>query len=442
MAILDARGFDFGRGANQEARDFTSLLSQKQGVQGREMALQQERERIARQEQVRAALSGIGQPQQTQAATQQDQMIAEQSAGLGGALAAEEQIAAQPEPLMSREEMIETAKSIDPGEANKQLKLMGFDDASKRADASRESAQIQSLPFGMRAQAIQERAQKISARGGDPKDTLELLDMNEQEQNNALTGIQLLDLSTKERLGFKSKADRSTLAGASEREFENLIKDFSPKEKEEARRVKAGITGRATGSAAQTIAKEGTAEQVGESSAIIKQREKFGEMTGASRAKTIDKGFEKLVKIDLGIRNIDKAIQALDDGANTGVMQNFSPSIKAASIALDNVRNNLALDVLNAATFGALSEKELDIVKETALPTKLSPPELRVWLQDRKTAELKLKDYYQEQIDHLDQGGTVASFLRKKRRNTKTPETTQEAPQDAAKVGRFTVEVE
>lgn len=197
MPLVDARGFNLnppigeglGRGV-QTLQRFNQLGQQNLAAQ--------------READVRSALSGIRTPQM-QEATQQDIDLAEQTAGLGGALAAEEQIAAQPQPVISRNEMIEMAKSIDPGEANKQLKLMGFDDASKRADASRESAQIQSLPFGMRAQAIQERAQKISARGGNPKDTLELLDMNEQEQNNALTGIQLLDLSTKERLGFKAK---------------------------------------------------------------------------------------------------------------------------------------------------------------------------------------------------------------------------------------------
>jgi len=219
---------------------------------------------------------------------------------------------------------------------------------------------------------------------------------------------------------------------AGQAEFESLIADFSEEDKKKARQVKAGLKGRATGSAIQTISEEGTAEQIGETSAVIKQRAKFGEMTGASRAKAIDKGFEKIVKIDLGLANIDRAIAAIDDGASTGALQQFSPTIRASSVALDQVRNTLALDVLNAATFGALSAEELKLVKETALPTKLSPPELRKWLVDRKNAEQKLKTYFQEQIDFLDTGGTVAGFLRKKRREQDTTDQSVTPNKDAA----------
>jgi hypothetical protein len=90
------------------------------------------------------------------------------------------------------------------------------------------------------------------------------------------------------------------------------------------------------------------------------------------------------------------------------------PSIKAASVELDNIQSSMALDVVGAVTFGALSKGELDLAKAVALPTGLDTPELIDWLSRRKVAQEKLRAYYNEQVQFLDQGGTIAGFLRKK----------------------------
>lgn len=408
---IDVSGFDFGRGATQEAAGFTNLLQQGQQVQARDLALGQQRAQIGRESQVRQALGGLQQPEFAPQ-TQQQQQLAEQTAGLGGALAQAE----QPQPIKSQEEKIRIARGIDPAIANRVLRDMGLDDVSKRAEMSRFAADLEATPFEMRPEKIMARSEKLRAEGRNSTETDKLLDLDEQAQNKGLLGIQLMDLTTKERLGVQAAATRGLEKPAGQREFEALTETLTEQQKKEAALIKLGLSPRAVGSAIQTISSEGIAEEIGKSSEIIAQRKKFGEMTGASRSKAIDKGFEKIVKIDLGIRNLDRAIEAIDAGASTGVLQQFSPSIRASSVALDQVRNTLALDVLNSATFGALSEKELELVKETALPTKLRSAELRQWVVDRKAAEQKLRAYYQEQINWLDKGGTVASFLREKER--------------------------
>ena len=431
MALVDARGFNLGADITGEARGFTQLLSQGQTVQGREMALQQQRVQLEREAQVRQALSGGA---QMQPQTQQEQMRAEQTAGLGGALAQAE----QPQPIMTFEEKKRMARDIDPAIANKILKEGGLDDASKRAEASRFASDLENTPFELRGEKIEARIQNLTSLGRNPSDTAQLRDLTEEQQNQALLGVQLADLNTQQRFGVKAAERRGVGMSAAEREFEALIKDLPEAEKERARKIKLGLDPRAVGSAIQTITAEGTAEEVGETSAIIKQREKFGELTGASRAKTIDKGVERIQNIDKSIRNFDKAIAAIDKGASTGVMQRFAPTVRAATAELEQIQNLLALDVLNSATFGALSEKELEVVKDTAMPDKLSPPKLREWFELRKSGEQKLRAYFKEQIDHLDQGGTVSSFLRMKDRETSggegaaqptTTQTTQPATQ-------------
>ena len=203
---------------------------------------------------------------------------------------------------------------------------------------------------------------------------------------------------------------------AKQREFGTLTSGLSKEQKAEATLIELGLSPRAVGSAVQTINDKNIAEQIGNVKATIRQREKFGELTASSRAKAIDSGFEKIVKIDAGLRNIDRAVAELNAGAGVGAIEKFLPSFRASSVALDNIQKSMALDVIGSVTFGALSQGELDLAKEVALPTGLDTPQLIKHLTDRKSAQEKLRGYYQEQIQFLDQGGTVAGFMRSKER--------------------------
>jgi len=212
--------------------------------------------------------------------------------------------------------------------------------------------------------------------------------------------------------------------------FNDLIKDFTPEQQKLAKQVKAGIKGRAVSNAELSAIQSGEIDNYGKWKVQQKQAEKFAELTGSSRSKAIDSGIEKISKIDLGISNIDAAIKAVNDGAGTGVIEKRFPSITAASVALDNIQGKMALDVIGAVTFGALSQGELDLARNVALPTGLDGPELIIHLQDKKVAQQKLRDYYNEQIQFLDQGGTVAGFMRSKERGQEQAQGQQPTNQD------------
>lgn len=221
---------------------------------------------------------------------------------------------------------------------------------------------------------------------------------------------------------------------AAQRTFEALTAGFTDEEKEQARRIKAGLAPRAVGTGAITAATtEGLTERLAESEATIKQRTKFAEKTGESRAKAIDSGFDRIQKIDTNVRNIDRAIRAIDEGASTGAIESrFFPSFRRATKELEQVQRELGLDVIGATTFGALSEGELNLALETALPTGLEPDALREFLANKREAQQKLRTYYQNQIDFLDRGGTIAGFLRDRERVS--GEVTVETPQGAVNV--------
>ena len=203
-----------------------------------------------------------------------------------------------------------------------------------------------------------------------------------------------------------------------QKDWEAITKGLTPEQYDQARMIELGLSPRAVGSAMQTITSEGIAAEIGATEAVIAQRKKFGELTGSSRSKAIDNGIERMSKIDLGLNNINRAIGVLEGGAGSGAIQKYLPSFKAASIALDHVQKSMALDVIGAVTFGALSEGELNLAKEVALPIGLDGPELIAHLKERRTSQEKLRAYFNEQIQFLDQGGTVAGFMREKERAT------------------------
>ncbi len=207
---------------------------------------------------------------------------------------------------------------------------------------------------------------------------------------------------------------------AEQRAFEALLKGLTPEQKTEATMIRLGLSPRAVGSASQTIVDQNITEAIADSEATIKQRVKFAEKTGASRAKAIDSGVLAIRKIDKNLRNLDRAKEAIRGGAGVGAIESKFPSFRAASVALDQIQGELALDVVGATTFGALSKGELDLAKAVALPTNLNSDELIAHLEEKQAAQTKLRDYFNEQIQFLDQGGTVAGFLREKERGTES----------------------
>ena len=174
----------------------------------------------------------------------------------------------------------------------------------------------------------------------------------------------------------------------------------------------------------RVISAEGTELKGKERSAAIRASEEFGADIQEQRAqarglgelssKQVGQAFAEVGKIKKNIGNIDEAIAAIDAGANTGVIASKFPNITAASVKLANVRQQLGLDVIGSVTFGALSEGELNLALDTALPTGLAPKDLRVYLVNKKNAQTKLAGYLTEQATYLSKrGNTLAGWLEK-----------------------------
>ncbi len=142
-----------------------------------------------------------------------------------------------------------------------------------------------------------------------------------------------------------------------------------------------------------------------------------GERSGARRRATLtadqsNNAFKSIISTRKNIRNYDRAIAELDKGASTGKITRMFPSFKESTIRLEQAGRELGLDVIGSVTFGALSEGELNLAMDTAMPTNLDSPALRRWLVDRRDAQTKLAKYYEEAAVYLGTpGNTMASWI-------------------------------
>lgn len=104
----------------------------------------------------------------------------------------------------------------DPVQADRLLEGLGATSQAKREEAGRDAAAIRALPPEQRRPAILERAARIEAQGRDASQTLSLLEMDPETQNNQLRIVEAAALSSAERgtaeraAGTAARAERTT----------------------------------------------------------------------------------------------------------------------------------------------------------------------------------------------------------------------------------------
>jgi len=123
--------------------------------------------------------------------------------------------------------------------------------------------------------------------------------------------------------------------------------------------------------------------------------------------------FKQAETVASSVRNMDAAIQALNEGAQSGIVYDMIPNITVASAELQNAKQRLGLDVIGSVTFGALSASEMQLAMDTAVPSGLAPPELKIWLTRKRDAQTKMLAALQDAAIHFASGGTQEEYYRK-----------------------------
>jgi hypothetical protein len=165
-----------------------------------------------------------------------------------------------------------------------------------------------------------------------------------------------------------------------------------------------------------------------------------GAGAGRVSTKAIEGAFESVGNLESNNANLRRALSALERGGKTGAFQRFLPSLTEASRELNQIQSQLGLDVVGSVTFGALSEGELNLALSTALDLGQSEEALSRQIQEKITAQEKLTDYLDEQIEFLEGGGTVGEWRAFIRGRGQKQGTTQQAPAQGSQEGEVMVD--
>jgi hypothetical protein len=132
---------------------------------------------------------------------------------------------------------------------------------------------------------------------------------------------------------------------------------------------------------------------------------------GKQRPGMVKDFMEQASLVKSNITNLTDAIKAIDEGAKSGIVYNMLPNVSRASASLKNAMDRMGLDVIGSVTFGALSEGEMRLAMETAVPRNLSEDNLRAWLVEKEAAQRKALDALNNAALWFAGGGTLKGYL-------------------------------
>lgn len=104
--------------------------------------------------------------------------------------------------------------------------------------------------------------------------------------------------------------------------------------------------------------------------------------------------------------NLRRAYTASAAGGGSGLIRNLLPAFDATTSQLRQAANSLGIDVINSATFGALSATELQLALSTAIDMSLGPEELQKQITAKLAAQEKLYNELLRSAQLLSSGNT------------------------------------
>ena len=100
--------------------------------------------------------------------------------------------------------------------------------------------------------------------------------------------------------------------------------------------------------------------------------------------------FEQADALRFQINDFERALVASEEGAVSGVIGKYLPAFNEQTGILNSISNTLGISVINMATFGALSEREMAMAMRTNIDMNLPPLELREMIIEQMNARSKL----------------------------------------------------
>jgi hypothetical protein len=322
----------------------------------------------------------------------------------------------------TQQQAINRAIADNPDIAKQILDNVGIVSQRQKEDAATFASSVLRAPDEETIQfLIDDRIRNVTALGGDPSETMLLKDLDPKMRTAALQNLKIAALTSLQREQLAAR-EKKVGTGEDPVQSSKILDDGT----------------------VQFLRRSGEVEVKTPEAAtkdLIKEAQRFGaELQGLrsgerkaaeeSIKQSID-AFKKLAPIKKNIKNLNEGIRLIDEGAQTGVIAKRFPSIKSASVQLDNLQGRLGLDIIADVTFGALSESELAFAKDTALPIGLEGEPLKEWLTRKRDSQKVLAESLEEAALFLgDPGNNVPDYIRLKRAQQTQPtaQPTQQQP--------------
>lgn len=120
------------------------------------------------------------------------------------------------------------------------------------------------------------------------------------------------------------------------------------------------------------------------------------------------------------IRQFELVMENIDDGALSGWLVDKLPAMDDRTALLRGLQNKLGISVINSATFGALSEREMAMAMATNLNLNLPPNELRKMVLEQIRVRRKLAMEFERQAEKLlNKGASWSEFVAEMLKETK-----------------------
>lgn len=101
-----------------------------------------------------------------------------------------------------------------------------------------------------------------------------------------------------------------------------------------------------------------------------------------------------------------------EEGAKSGLITNMMPAFNASTAQLRSMANQLGIDVINSATFGALSATELELALKQNLDLTLDEPELIKQIDMQIRAKGKMREELFKMARTLTSGIGYSDFIK------------------------------
>jgi len=121
------------------------------------------------------------------------------------------------------------------------------------------------------------------------------------------------------------------------------------------------------------------------------------------------------------VQQFEQALSLVEDGALSGWLNQKLPAINDRTALLRGIQNDLGISVINSATFGALSEREMQMAMATNLDLNLPPKELREMIIEQIRVRTKLAQEFESRARSIlvDGDGKWSSYVKYELAETK-----------------------